>query len=161
MRLQLSKRIFLVIQILKYSTGFFPLFFCLTLYIIAANNKSMTKLYYESLPDACPESDARPANNEKFYRLVKTVPATDLDFQSKKMRQPNKLFEGISDCILSSLSIHKKEEISLNKLPTLKGTKPAIINLGPNDGLIKQTFTNPHYSWWRARDFNIINSVSY
>ncbi len=121
----------------------------------------MATTYYEILPESCPEIDAKPASNEKFYRLIRAKPAINGDFQSKRMKQPNALFKDISECILSAVSIYKQTEMDIKKLPSLKGKIPAIITLTPTDGLIKQTFTNPHYSWWRAKEFEIENSITY
>jgi hypothetical protein len=121
----------------------------------------MPYIYHEKLPDACPELDAHTVSNERFYRWVKRNPATSTDFLSKRMKQPNELFRDISECIACAVSLHKQSETNLNKLPGMKGKILAIITLTPKDGLVKQTFDNPHYSWWRSSEFTTENNIIY
>lgn len=32
------------------------------------------------------------------------------------------------------------------------------IFLGPKDGVLKKTFDIAHYSWWRTKDFNVLQA---
>ena len=56
--------------------------------------------YFEILPEGCPEADAKPVNNEKFFRLINAMPAVDGDFHSyKKLGKWPGLFKNTSECI--------------------------------------------------------------
>ena len=41
------------------------------------------------------------------------------------------------------------------KLPKFRSANVVEITLQPKDGVIKKTFSDSHYSWWRSTDFEV------
>lgn len=111
--------------------------------------------WYEELPDACPPIDSQNCNGI-FYRIANGNPASDKDFFSQRCLQPNKVFEGIDECIVRSLSVFDciEETERRLKLPKFRNAHIVEVNLSPDDGKIKKTFGNAHFSWWRTKFFN-------
>ena len=120
-------------------------------------NKITTK-WFEELPEQCPPEDANECNGT-YYRIANGNPATSADFFSQKRLQPDKIFtgEGIDDCIVKSISLFsdRKEIEKRMKLPKFRKGVIAEIRLEPKDGMIKKTFGNAHYSWWRTNEFEV------
>jgi len=133
--------------------------------LLQPNKFIMTEIYYEQLPEGCPEDDAKPANNQKFYRLINGNTANDVDFYShKKLEIWPGAFKDVSECIASSVSLWRDFNACLRvqKLAKNKDKKVAEITLENNDGKIKQTGNNiDHYSWWRADSFKIDKNIIY
>ena len=120
-------------------------------------NKITTK-WFEVLPEQCPPEDAKECNGI-YYRIANGNPATSADFFSQKRLQPDKIFtgEGIDDCIVKSISLFsdRKEIEKRLKLPKFRKGVIAEVKLEPKDGMIKKTFGNAHYSWWRTNEFEV------
>ena len=120
-------------------------------------NKITTK-WFEELPEQCPPEDAKECNGI-YYRIANGNPATSTDFFSQKKLQPDKVFigKGIDDCIVKSISLFsdRKEIEKRMKLPKFRKGVIAEVRLEPKDGLIKKTFGNAHYSWWRTNEFEV------
>ena len=120
-------------------------------------NKITTK-WFEELPEQCPPEDAKECNGI-YYRIANGNPATSADFFSQKRLQPDKIFtgEGIDDCIVKSISLFsdRKEREKRLKLPKFRKGVIAEVKLEPKDGMIKKTFGNAHYSWWRTNEFEV------
>lgn len=120
-------------------------------------NKITTK-WFEELPEQCPPEDAKECNGI-YYRIANGNPATSADFFSQKRLQPDKIFtgEGIDDCIVKSISLFsdRKEIEKRLKLPKFRKGVIAEVRLEPKDGMIKKTFGNAHYSWWRTNEFEV------
>ena len=120
-------------------------------------NKITTK-WFEELPEQCPPEDAKECNGI-YYRIANGSPATSADFFSQKRLQPDKIFtgEGIDDCIVKSISLFsdRKEIEKRLKLPKFRKGVIAEVRLEPKDGMIKKTFGNAHYSWWRTNEFEV------
>lgn len=112
--------------------------------------------WYEELPDQCPPSDAFEPEGKKFFRLCVGDPAVSSDFFSQKRENPSRTFAGVSDCILSSVSLwdDKNKCLKQKKYPTQKNKVLGEIELQKEDGLIKKTFSSNHYSWWRSSSFD-------
>lgn len=114
--------------------------------------------WYEQLPPLCPPSDAVPCGGT-FYRIAKVNPATDGDFFSQRKLQPNKTFTGlgVDECIARSISLfsEKNDATRRLKLPKFRSANIAIVTLQPKDGVMKKTFSDSHYSWWRSVDFEV------
>lgn len=112
------------------------------------------KEWFEILPASCPPDDAQECNGT-FYRIAHGDPATSSDFFSQRKMNPDKLFSGIDECTLRSISIFSDyDETSKKlKLPKFKKASIAKVELKPDDGLIKKTFGPHHYSWWRTINF--------
>jgi hypothetical protein len=94
-----------------------------------------------------------------FYRIAKVNPATDGDFFLQRKLQPNKTFTGlgVDECIARSISLfsEKNDATRRLKLPKFRSANIAIVTLQPKDGVMKKTFSDSHYSWWRSVDFEV------
>lgn len=125
----------------------------------------MPHKYYEKLPSACPPSDATTANNEVFYRIVNSNPAGDDDFYSyNKLGKWNaKTSTQKDECIACAVSVWKDLEACKNiqKIAKNKKRKIAALKLTDGDGLVKQTLSKYHYSWWRSDKFSITENITY
>jgi len=112
----------------------------------------------EPLPKDCPPKDSFAPQNEKFYRLVESIPPVERDFWSTRMLFPDKRFN-TSECIARACSIISDMAGCYNilKLPAQRNKKIVEITLPPESGLIKKTGRRSyHFSWWRAKGFNPI-----
>ena len=114
--------------------------------------------WYEQLPPHCPPVDATPCNG-RFYRIAKGNPVENGDFFSQRKLQPEKVFKGlgIDECIARSISLFSDvNDIRRRlKLPKFRQANVAEVVLQPKDGVMKKTFSDSHYSWWRSMDFNV------
>ena len=114
--------------------------------------------WFEDLPVACPPSDATPCNGE-YFRIANGNPATSPDFFSQRKLQPNKIFvgKGINECIARAVSLFKDKDDALKrlKLPKFRHSVIAVVELEPKDGVMKKTFLDSHYSWWRSTNFDV------
>ncbi len=123
----------------------------------------MPDKYFEKLPEDCPDADAQPVNNIKFYRLVSAKPALDEDFYSERKVWPHRKFN-VSECQACSLSIYNdlSAATELTMLPKFKSKLIAEITLTLTNGPVKQTFKNiHHHSWWRENSFELKNNINY
>ena len=119
--------------------------------------------YFENLASvgiACPHTDAVvPDGSKSYYRYIPGGTVSSDSFLPTKINSDRPLPNGFDDCIGKSVSIFDDINGLINgvfRLPHHKGKKRIIgvINLGPNDGVVKQTFDNiNHHSWWRTNDF--------
>lgn len=121
--------------------------------------------WFEELPNNCPPNDAEEPNGRVFYRLCKNNPTDSKDFFSQKKDNPDNKFSGISECILRAVSVWDNREkcLGIKKFPTQRDKIVGEIVLNNSDGLIKSTFKQHHYSWWRGNSFNpeiVINTDS-
>ncbi len=112
----------------------------------------------EELPEQCPPKDSFSPEGMTVYRFSNNEIPSETDFISQRMLQPEKIFEGVDECIARSISVLNDIETCQNrlKLPRMRKKFSSIleITLVQNDGLIKKTFNDPnHYSWWRSKSF--------
>lgn len=118
--------------------------------------------WYEELPEQCPPVDAAPCTG-RFYRIAKGDPATDGDFFSQRKLQPNKVFTGlgVDECIARAVSLFSDKDDACKrlKLPKFKHANIAEIVLTPKDGVMKKTFSDSHYSWWRSKSFEVSQAI--
>lgn len=120
--------------------------------------------WIEDLPSQCPPKEAIEPNNFKVYRLAKKASIDENDFQSQRALKPNRVFNGVNECIARSLSVFNNASKCLNmtKLPPYKKRFKAVleITLEKEDGLVLKTFKDPnHYSWWRTTNFVLSKSI--
>jgi hypothetical protein len=121
--------------------------------------------YFEELSAVgmtCPHADAfAPDGATVYYRVLKSNPATSECFLPTPIREDRPLPEGFDACIGKSVSVYDDLQGMLKgffKIPANKGKRKAIgvLKLGPQDGKLKQTFTNKHHhSWWRSQAFDL------
>lgn len=115
--------------------------------------------WFEDLPDKCPPEDAYESSGQAFYRIAEGDPVKDSDFFSQKKMDPGRIFsgKGIDECIIRAVSMFDNVEDARSKLklPKFKNCCIAEVVLNKKDGLVKQTFKQSHYSWWRTKMFDI------
>ncbi len=114
--------------------------------------------WYEQLPALCPPLDAVPCEGT-YYRIAKGNPATDSDFFSQRKMLPNKTFTGlgVDECVARSISLFSEVNDAARrlKLPKFRCANIVVVTLQPKDGVMKKTFSDSHYSWWRSADFEV------
>jgi len=118
----------------------------------------MSNKWFEELPAACPPDDAKPSAG-RFYRIAKGNPADSGDFFSQRKLQPDKIFtgKGIDECIARAVSLFADLQDAKKKLaiPKFKRAHVVMVELEPKYGVMKKTFADSHYSWWRTTDFDV------
>ena len=117
--------------------------------------------FYEELPDNCPLGEAEPANGT-FFRLIEAENPTNQDFLSQRALNPNAQYNAC-ECLARAVSIFSDltDADNLRKIPRHRGKKIVSIQLDPQAGLMKRTGKAPsHHSWWRFKDFNILQASS-
>ena len=114
--------------------------------------------YAEPIPEYCPPGDAVQPQGMDVFRLVETVPPTEVDFQSHSVRWPE-TFGSRFDCDAWSLSVFTTRE-NLNRILGMKvhrNKQIARLRLLPESGKVKQSGGDQaHYSWWRFNGFDPI-----
>lgn len=118
----------------------------------------MKREWFEELPEQCPPKDAKDCEGN-FYRIANGNPAQSADFFSQRRLAPDKVFKGngLDECIARAVSLFGNLEDAKKrlKLPKFKRANIALVELCPKDGVMKKTFTDSHYSWWRTTAFNV------
>lgn len=113
------------------------------------------EMWFESLPEQCPEEGQRTPDGEVFYRLVRGSSIECNDFWSHRKLWPHKTFN-TTECRACAVSIfHKKEQCErLLLLPLHEHKKIAAVTLTKDAGSVKQTGSQDgHHSWWRSKNF--------
>jgi len=124
------------------------------------DNQNLNKYYkmdwFEELPKECPPEDAKSTEGKTFFRLISNETPNDNDFVSQSFEFPNKIFD-MPLCILKSVSIFDSLDNcqKIKKYPRHRNKCIAKLALRENDGKIKKTFGENHYSWWRSINFSI------
>jgi hypothetical protein len=117
-------------------------------------DKQWAKLEWaEMLPPNCPPQDARQPNNERFFRLVDSLPPTAEDFYSQRRLYPSKQFSNECRALAVSLFGSYTDCQEKKKLPNLKQKMVVGIVLPPESGVILKT-VRTHYAWWMAKHFD-------
>jgi hypothetical protein len=115
--------------------------------------------YFEPLPAACPELDAKTYDGV-VYRLV-SEPVNEADFLSHRALFPLKTFH-TTECKAMSLSVFTDIDAAkkLLGLPNNVGKRVVAVNLNEHAGVIKRTGkADHHHSWWRTKNFSVLNAV--
>ncbi|MDD3310213.1 MAG: hypothetical protein PHS04_11570 [Tissierellia bacterium] len=117
------------------------------------------KEWFEELPEYCPPKEAIVPQGMTVYRCSSSEVPDNKDFISQRLLNPDRVFNGVSECVARSLSVYDDLEACKNifKLPSHRKRFKSIfvVNLSDTDGLIMKTFKDPnHYSWWRSNSFN-------
>ena len=113
----------------------------------------------EGLPPDCPPSNARPPQNEEFFRLVSDPPTLD-DFVSNLHLYPNRFFN-VGECVARSTSLwtDKQSCKSMRKWQRHRDKKVARLVLPPHSGMILRMRPGAaHVSWWRAKAFDPVKA---
>jgi hypothetical protein len=112
--------------------------------------------YKDKLPNNCPPKDAQEPNNFTIFRMVKTIPPTDIDFVSHFKLFPDKNYENMK-CEALSVSVFNRFESckELLDIPNHRGKKIVKLNLFQDSGrVIKSSKDKSHYSWWIYANFS-------
>lgn len=121
----------------------------------------MNAEWFEALPEQCPPTDAKRCEG-CYYRIANGNPVTTEDFFSQRKMQPDKVFKGlgIDECVTRAVSLFSEREEAEKrlKLPKFKKANIALVILESKDGVLKKTFDIAHYSWWRTKDFNVLQA---
>lgn len=109
-----------------------------------------------NLPDNCPPENILVPEEEEFYRLlINEDVITQDDWKSQKELHPNSPYKGEDLINAHGLSILKEADHNIFKLPRYKRFKGlAKIILNPSDGVLKKTYGDKHYTWWRTTLFD-------
>lgn len=115
----------------------------------------MADIWLETLPKQCPPDSASKYNG-KLYRLVDNIPPMLIDFASNHALFPGKVFSNIDECTQRACSVYDSEDEckKQKKYTRLKSKKMIAISFEDNFGLVKNTFSPSHFSWWVMRSFN-------
>ena len=101
----------------------------------------MNAEWFEALPEQCPPTDAKRCEG-CYYRIA------------------NGKVLVIDECVTRAVSLFSEREEAEKrlKLPKFKKANIALVILEPKDGVLKKTFDIAHYSWWRTKDFNVLQA---
>ena len=115
--------------------------------------------YREPLPDGCPPDAAEEISAAwSVFRLVRTNPPTNRDFQSQRAERPSTRFRGVSECQARGLSVFavRRDAERASKLPNLRGRLLCRVWVEAGAGHIQQTGRPSHHTWWPLADFDIL-----
>ena len=115
--------------------------------------------YREPLPDGCPPDTAEEIVQPRdVFRLVRTDPPTEEDFESQRAEKPGGTFPGIDECQARGLSVHTERGDSEKalRLPKLRGRLICRLRLRLGAGTIQQTGRPSHHTWWPLADYDVL-----
>ena len=117
-------------------------------------------MFREELPPDCPPADAEEIlDSREVFRLVRANPAQESDFRSQRAELPDKVFDGVCECVARGLSVLVTLEAGRNatRLPRLRGRMVCRVQLFAGAGFIKPTGRNPdHHTWWPLASYPIL-----
>lgn len=112
----------------------------------------------DELPTGCPPSVILIPNTDEFYRLIiDSEQITEDDFKSYLELYPEKNYQGYTAVQASGLSIYDTyPDQRTRNLPALRKFKGvAKLVLSASDGVMIQSGSTHHYTWWRSKSFDI------
>ena len=115
--------------------------------------------FREVLPEGCPPEGAEEILEARVvFRLARTKPPTLDDFRSQRAENPNKNFQGVSECRARGLSVYTdfKQATQVLKSQRMRGRLICQVRLDRGAGFIMQTGRRNHYTWWPLADFDIL-----
>lgn len=98
-------------------------------------------------PESCPPKDAR-VDNLSVFRLVSS-PITKADFLPSLREQPDRQFQDL--CLACGVSVFTdKEKIAerQRRYKALRVKKIAAGTITASDGLVLETLSESHLTWW-------------
>src|SRR4051812_8214296 len=106
----------------------------------------------EPLPANCPPAEADDPCGRSFYRVANWPPQHS-DFDSERIRVPERVFPHESDCIARACSLSDELTCLRRSLKFGKNRGKSIvrITLPSKSGVILKTGGPSHWSWWRER----------
>lgn len=115
--------------------------------------------FREKLPENCPpDSAAEIQETGCVFRLVRSLPPTESDFQSQRTENPDRPFSGVSECQACGLSVflQRSDAEKKLKLPKMRGRKVCRVALGAGAGYIDKTGRASHHTWWPLAKYDIL-----
>jgi len=110
----------------------------------------------DEMPENCPPEDVCIADNDVFYRFTKKADVIESrDWMNYRTLYPKRRWTKEEIILASGLSLTDNADRFLQerKLPGVK-KRPwkgiAKISLIPEDGVILQTMSEHHFTWWRT-----------
>jgi hypothetical protein len=112
-----------------------------------------------TLPENCPPEDILVPENEDFYRLlINKDEIIEDDWKPYAELYPDKTYNSDGFIMAHGLSVSKIDNYNelIKKTPSLKDSHNGIakVTLNPTDGVLKKTFGDKHYTWWRTTSFD-------
>lgn len=123
---------------------------------LAAYIKKYGEHWADEMPENCPPEDVCIADNDVFYRFTKNEDTiSPVDWQNYRTLFPKRSWTTEELILAAGLSLSDNPDRFLRerKLPGVKKRKwkgIAKISLIPEDGVILQTMSEHHYTWWRT-----------
>ena len=92
------------------------------------------------------------------YRLVRTLPPTDSDFQSQRLEHPARVFTNVPECQARGLSVFMNAGEARKKLRSAKfrGMHLCRVRLRSGAGRILRAGGGSHHTWWPFAEFDIL-----
>ncbi|WP_306553758.1 hypothetical protein [Acidovorax sp.] len=114
-------------------------------------------------PPQCPPATARQ-DDVLVYRLVNSAPPTLDDFKPTKIEQPERTFAEDEICAACGVSVFRNVKDIVKKqsrYKALRSKKIAFGSISHNDGLVLETFTPSHMTWWLQTSAPHRNFIEY
>lgn len=117
--------------------------------------------WFEELGVNCPPAEAIQPDGKLLYRLVMGGQISDKSFYSKRKEGAKKPYP-VSECIFSAVSLwdsfEQAKDLSLLPRFRKKGAIVCELILHNQDGLIADTLSLGHWSWWRSNSFSLTST---
>lgn len=115
------------------------------------------QVYREPLPENCPPAQAKEVQQPQvFFRMVKTDPPTNYDFDSARAINPSRKFRMASECQARGVSLFVEPQQAMALKDIVKAYLCCEITLSRGAGPILETQHGSHYTWWPLADFDIL-----
>lgn len=111
-------------------------------------------MWPDYFPEQCPPVEAR--NEElRVFRLVSQNPPTKEDFLPTTIEQPHRDFDAKDFCFACGVSVFKNIADIRSKMARYKALRKkqiAVCIIQKNDGLVLESFSGSHVTWWLKTD---------
>lgn len=107
-------------------------------------------MWPDYFPEQCPPSEAR-VDELRVFRLVSNNPPIPSDFLPTLIEQPHREFNRENLCYACGVSVFKDIADVKTKMARYKPLRNKRIAVGVilrQDGLVLETFSGTHVTWW-------------
>lgn len=111
-------------------------------------------MWPDYFPEQCPPSQAR-GEELRVFRLVSQNPPTKEDFLPSIIEQPHRKFDTEEFCCACGVSVFKDiadVKVKMARYKALRKKQIAMCEIKEQDGLILETFSGSHVTWWLRTD---------
>ena len=120
-------------------------------------------IYREPLPEDCPPEEAEEISSPRLvFRLVRSDPPREGDFQSQRSLNPDRPYRSVTECQARGLSVFSDRRDAEQRLKrrNLRGMLVCQVALTAGAGYIQQTgeHSPTHYTWWPLAGFDILGN---